>query len=636
MDQVLAMIQQLQEENATMRLALDAKGGHGGPRLRYPEPPTFDGKKDELPGFLTHLKAFQMFYQKDLQQEVDKVFSAAAFLRGDALNWFEPIQKDYLDWNHDPKRQDKLTKEVFGSFGAFEKRLRETFGDPDEERTAEQQLRNLKQRGSAADYTAKFRQITARLGWDDEPLMAAYYAGLKDEVKDELTKLDRPEEFTDYIATAVKIDNRLYERRMEKKGGTFPPRAQGQYRANSGRKYHNRQSQHDKRMTTAHSGTYHAGPMELDVLQKDRKQRDKGNIECYNCHKKGHFARECRQPKRLEGPRQLNATQHEPQTAIRTGNPPRPHHDADANSAPVTRTLAVLGRNTPPPEYKVAYWQRNQEGRYLSTDEGEETADPETSDDEDTSITSAQPQDELLIPLAGCEDLQDAEQVELFGLPARTAAEFPSSSRLFPPRPNDDQRLVVTHKRHVDVFWGQCIYDDCDLHREPKLTHNFYPRRPNDEDVEWIYTLPHWEPKIRLPSQRLIVFGPSPQYPMPCVNNETAWYDCPIDICQVHAPQKIREWRTIWQDAESAQMIGQYLQAYDPVNHHAHDTRLQRAQRTLKKRAQLMTPPKTRQEESVRTSMRPTEARPKTRRSSHRDEETKNSSRRSHQGKSRR
>ena len=42
--------------------------------------------------------------------------------------------------------------------------------------------------------------------------MAAYYRGLKDEVKDELYKEDRPATLSVYIVMAVKIDNRQFER----------------------------------------------------------------------------------------------------------------------------------------------------------------------------------------------------------------------------------------------------------------------------------------------------------------------------------------------------------------------------------------------------------------------------------------
>ena len=48
--------------------------------------------------------------------------------------------------------------------------------------------------------------------------MAQFYKGLKDKVKDELVKEDRPDDFLDYIAIAVQIDNRLYERYIEKRG----------------------------------------------------------------------------------------------------------------------------------------------------------------------------------------------------------------------------------------------------------------------------------------------------------------------------------------------------------------------------------------------------------------------------------
>ncbi|PNH36880.1 hypothetical protein VD0003_g10305, partial [Verticillium dahliae] len=42
----------------------------------------------------------------------------------------------------------------------------------------------------------------------ESALMARFYEGLKDAVKDDLIREDRPETLTEYIAMAVKIDDR--------------------------------------------------------------------------------------------------------------------------------------------------------------------------------------------------------------------------------------------------------------------------------------------------------------------------------------------------------------------------------------------------------------------------------------------
>jgi len=81
---------------------------------------------------------------------------AAAFLTGDALIWLEPFQRDYLEKG--PDGCDPDTKDISSSCVTFEKKLKAAFGDPDEERTAEQQLHNLGQKGSASDYAAKFHR----------------------------------------------------------------------------------------------------------------------------------------------------------------------------------------------------------------------------------------------------------------------------------------------------------------------------------------------------------------------------------------------------------------------------------------------------------------------------------------------
>jgi hypothetical protein len=95
--------------------------------------------------------------------------------------------------------------------------LEKTFGGPDAKRVVELKLARLKQTGSVSKYTTEFRQVTIHLEYDDEPLMMLFYRGLKEEVKDDLIREKRPDEFTDYVEMAVAIDNRLYERRMEKR-----------------------------------------------------------------------------------------------------------------------------------------------------------------------------------------------------------------------------------------------------------------------------------------------------------------------------------------------------------------------------------------------------------------------------------
>ncbi|KAF4510676.1 hypothetical protein G6O67_002551 [Ophiocordyceps sinensis] len=70
---------------------------------------------------------------------------------------------------------------------------------------------------SASSYAASFRQITSKLEWDNDAMIAVFYEGLKDDVKDEISKQDRPDTLAEFIAQAVRIDDRLFERRQQKK-----------------------------------------------------------------------------------------------------------------------------------------------------------------------------------------------------------------------------------------------------------------------------------------------------------------------------------------------------------------------------------------------------------------------------------
>ncbi|ELR05695.1 hypothetical protein GMDG_07538 [Pseudogymnoascus destructans 20631-21] len=227
---------------------------------------------------------------------------AVALFRGPASEWISNYLADYMNYRTPDGKCNTLasqgTKEIFVSWNGFLKTLKANFRDIDERRNAVRALQALKQRRSAVAYTAEFQQHATLTNWGDEAICDQFYAGLKDHVKDEISRSNKPDDLTEMIELAQKIDNCHYKRQLEKKGG--PP------------------SQHwtqKRRQTKSHWPQ----PMELDATFKPNGKPHNPNKErqfqerlCFNCNKPGHIARNCRQSKKGNGGRkygkQLNAT----------------------------------------------------------------------------------------------------------------------------------------------------------------------------------------------------------------------------------------------------------------------------------------------------------------------------------------
>jgi hypothetical protein len=52
-------------------------------------------------------------------------------------------------------------------------------------------------------------RLRLRLNWNKEALVAAYYIGLKDKIKDKLVRDERLTTLQDIINKAIRINNRL-------------------------------------------------------------------------------------------------------------------------------------------------------------------------------------------------------------------------------------------------------------------------------------------------------------------------------------------------------------------------------------------------------------------------------------------
>jgi hypothetical protein len=180
---------------------------HPRPNVREPkvkEPMNFTGKKSQLKDHITQVRIVFMLQPSRFPDEQTKVLYAASFLRESAFSWIQP----YLEQRPPPA--------MLSDFELYVAELKRVFGDPDEQATSERQLTNLKQTGSAASYVSEFRRVSASLGWNDRALNYIFYKGLKDHVKDELSKADRPQDTYALMELAIRIDNRFHERRLEK------------------------------------------------------------------------------------------------------------------------------------------------------------------------------------------------------------------------------------------------------------------------------------------------------------------------------------------------------------------------------------------------------------------------------------
>jgi Retrotransposon gag protein/Zinc knuckle len=255
--------------------------------LKCKLPDEFTGERSQFRSFFMQVDLYAGFNSTKYASETEKVLWCVSFFRGKAASWIEGYLANYLE-NHNQgkctKDMQKATIDIFHTWDGFKEKAEQVFGEVDEGRQAERELQRIKQRGSAAQYLAEFQKNSVKTNWNDDALMAQFYRGLKDPVKDDLAREQRPTTLEGLIQKAVQIDNRNYERAMEKRGYYDLSAAFQQMNVKGkGKGYQNK---------------YHS-PMELDAtgrteLSPQQRQKHMEERTCFSCGKPGHLARNCK------------------------------------------------------------------------------------------------------------------------------------------------------------------------------------------------------------------------------------------------------------------------------------------------------------------------------------------------------
>ena len=148
------------------------------------EPDPFDGTDPRK--LHTFLALCQLNFQSLLTSFPDdsaKVNYALSYLKGTALEWFEPSITDSDDlelWMED--------------WNEFVRLLKLNFRPADPVGDAEEGLDTLRMRNGQkiAKHNIEFNRLAAVANWGDAPLRHTYYKGLPDRIKDSLVHIEKP------------------------------------------------------------------------------------------------------------------------------------------------------------------------------------------------------------------------------------------------------------------------------------------------------------------------------------------------------------------------------------------------------------------------------------------------------------
>ena len=218
------------------------------------------------------------------------------YLRKSAFNWVRSHLKKII--NIKIENQESNAKKMFVNMSNFAKSLRKVFENVDAKRIAKRQFYQLRQIEFAFTYVVMFQSIAFNIQWDDYSQTSQFYQKLKKEIKNDIIKEKKSIFLRIMIKITMKIDNRLYERRMKKT---------------------NKKIIYEKIFKVkVKNDSYESKFMKIDAIRKksfkrnnNRSNEKEFSVQCYNCDTEKHIAKNCSKSRKSKSRLKIAAIQTE-------------------------------------------------------------------------------------------------------------------------------------------------------------------------------------------------------------------------------------------------------------------------------------------------------------------------------------
>lgn len=263
--------------------------------LKLPKPPETNGRSPTPISWAYKMETYLLAQRANLADAACVTF-AAAYLRDSALNWWLQVSRDAVEGR----------APALDTWAKFKAAFVARFTPISPEVSAREELDRLTQTGPVSAYATTFTSLMLELPHMDEAdRVHRFIRGLKPAVRMEI-KLRQPKTLADAIELALQADSLLW---------TAGGRGRAQFVPKPAfRPVNQREGPAPMELGSMQPADNGGGSTELNKLEQSNPS-SRADVECYYCHQKGHFKRDCRKLKAAQSRRsqvQPNTTQHRP------------------------------------------------------------------------------------------------------------------------------------------------------------------------------------------------------------------------------------------------------------------------------------------------------------------------------------